>query len=529
MKKNIHYHIVFIFITILIGCTNSDIYRTSQIANQVITPELMKKHIYFLASDSMKGRNTPSPELDSAARYIAGVFQSCGLQPVNGSYFEKVGLSIVSLGEDNYLRIAKDSNEQSYKIKTEFTPFDMTGNNEVKAQIVFAGYGITAPDYKYDDYKDIDVHGKIVIVLKHEPGENDSSSIFNGVKETEYSNVSEKVKNAIDHGAIGVLVATDPLNHESLTPRGFPWPTLSKFLPKDALPISLAADEKKKVPVVHVGEEVINQLFGSVDSLKKLQETIDSKMAPHSFEINGISISVKTSTSIKDMSSQNVVGYLEGSDPKLKNELLIIGGHYDHVGYMKQHKDSVDYIYNGADDNSSGTSSVMAIAEAFGKMPMRSKRSVLFMAFAGEEKGLFGSRCYVNQPLFPLGQTVAMLNLDMEGRNSVDSLYMVSEALSPDLAQINREENKEIGFTLIDEEKLQGGSDHMSFQKKKIPFLFYFAGMHPDVHQVTDEPEKINTIKAAKAARLAFRTAWRIANEDKKYHLIENPKQLQLF
>jgi len=128
----------------------------------------------------------------------------------------------------------------------------------------------------------------------------------------------------------------------------------------------------------------------------------------------------------------------------------------------------------------------------------------------------------VNKPLFPLDQTVAMLNIDMIGRNGVDSLYMVSEAACPDLAQINEEENKEIGFTLIDEEKLQGGSDHMSFQKKKIPFLFYFSGMHSDVHHVTDGPEKINTIKAAKAARLVFRTAWRIANEEKKYQLVDS-------
>ena len=529
MKKISRYHIVFIFIIILIGCTHSSIYKTTQIGNEIITPDLMKQHIFMLASDSMKGRNTPSPELDSAANYIAGVFKSSGLLPVNGSYFQKVGLGIVSLGDDNYLKIVKDGNEQSYKIKTEFTPFDMTGNKQVNAPIVFAGYGITAPDYKYDDYKDIDVKGKIVFVLKHEPGENDSSSSFEGAKETDYSNVSEKVRIAIEHGAIGILIATDPLNHTSLVPRGFPWPSLSKTLPKDALPISLTADEDRKIPVVQVGEEVIAQLFGSVEGLKKFQSEIDSTMQPHSFEIVNTTISLKTSTIIDDKSSQNVVGYIEGSDPKLKNELLVIGGHYDHVGYLKQHSDTTDYIFNGADDNASGTSTVMAVAQAFGAITQKPKRSILFIAFTGEEKGLMGSRSYVDKPLFPLDNTIAMLNIDMVGRNGADSLYMVSEAVSPDLAQINREENMEIGFTLVDEEKLQGGSDHMSFRKKNIPFLFYHSGLHSDLHKVSDEPEMINAEKAAKAARLVFRTAWRIANEDKKYHLIENPKHNQLF
>jgi hypothetical protein len=256
--------LLFIISEALIGCAGS----SGSIADSVITTDFMKQNIYFLASDSMKGRNTPSPELDSAARYIAAFYKSNGIQPLNGSYTEKVGLSVVSLGDDNFLTIKKDNAERSYTIKSEFTPFDMTGNKEATGTLVFAGYGITAPEFNYDDYRNIDVHGKIVLVLRHEPGENDSASIFKGINETNYANVNTKVRNAIDHGAVGVLVVTDPLNHTLLTPRGFPWPSLSKFLPKDALPITLAADENKKVPVVQVGEEAIVQLFGNIDSLK---------------------------------------------------------------------------------------------------------------------------------------------------------------------------------------------------------------------------------------------------------------------
>lgn len=507
---------------ILGGCSFLGLEKPASIADKTITPELVKQMVFTLASDSMKGRNTPSPELDSAAHYIAGIFQSAGLRPVNGSYFEKVRLAIISLGDENYLKITRDSSERSYTIKSEFTPFEMTGNKEVIAPVVFAGYGITAPEYGYDDYGGIDVKGKVVIVLRHEPGEEDTSSVFDGKNATRYSNVGDKVKIAVDHGAVGVLVATDPLNHRLISPRGFPWPSLSRTLPKDALPITLMAEEKDKVPVLHVGPEVIARLLGSVDDLKSIQARIDSTMKPSSFEIPGAVVSMKTTTVIRDMSSQNVVGYLEGKDPILKNEFLIIGAHYDHVGYQKEHEPGKDYVFNGADDNASGTSAVLAIAQAFARQHEKPRRSVLFITFAGEEKGLYGSRSYTDQPLFPLDRTVAMLNLDMVGRNSVDSVFIIGESKSPDIAQINREENKEIGFVLVTEDKVLGGSDHQSFYKKKVPFLFYFSGFHPDYHQLSDNPEFINTAKLAKVARLAFRTAWRIANDDRRYRVITN-------
>ena len=522
-KKFSHKLLAVLLAFSLVGCARWGLEKPASVADRTITPELVRQHIFYLASDSLMGRNTPGPGLDSAAHYIARVFHASGIQPIDGSYFEKVALGVVGLGDDNRLTITKESVEHSYTIKTEFTPFDMTANKEVKAPIVFAGYGITAPEYKYDDYAGIDVNGKVVFVLRHEPGEEDSMSVFDGKKATRYSNVADKVKIAIEHGAVGVLVATDPLNHTSLSPRGFPWPSLSRTIPRDALPITLLADEKEKVPVLHVGPEAIAQLFGSVETVKNLQAEIDRATKPKSFEIAGAVASMKTTTTIRELPTQNVVGYLEGSDPRLKNELLVIGAHYDHVGYQKEHEPGKDYVYNGADDNASGTTAVIAIAQAFGKLMQKPKRSILFMAFAGEEKGLFGSRSYVEKPLFPLERTVAMLNLDMVGRNSVDTLLMVGSSRSPDLARINSDENTEIGFVLVADDKVIGGSDHMSFYRKEIPFLFYFAGVHPDYHQVSDNPDLIDTVKLLKAARLAFRTAWRIANDDQRYRVIKNP------
>lgn len=521
--KIVRFYLFFIIlvITTIQGCTSLGLIHDTLVGEKAITPDIIRKDIFYLASDSLRGRNTPSPELDIAANYIASEFKSFGLQPVNGSYFQNINLAIVNLGEDNHLIISKDGKETSFKIKDEFTPFEITADNEVNAPIIFAGYGITAPEYNYDDYANIDVKGKIVFVLRHEPGEEDSSSVFMGKKMTDFAQLSTKAKIAIEHGAVGMLLATDPLNHNSLTPRGFPWPSLSKNIPEDALPMSLSMEEEKKIPVVQVGEEVINLLFGSVDSLKNIQSEIDNHLKPKSFDFTGITTSLKTTTKVKYFLAKNVVGFLEGGDSTLRNEVVIIGAHYDHVGYKKIHDDTTDYIYNGADDNASGTTGVLAIAAGFAAMSQKPRRSVLLITFAGEEKGMFGSQAYVEQPLFPLNNTVAMLNLDMIGRNSEDTVYIIGAPRSPDIAKITEEENRSIGFTLLlTQEKYFGGSDHVSFYKKKIPVLFYHSGEHADYHKVTDHAELINAYKVTKVARLAFRTAWRIANEEKHYRII---------
>ncbi len=206
--------------------------------------------------------------------------------------------------------------------------------------------------------------------------------------------------------------------------------------------------------------------------------------------------------------------------------MVVIGAHYDHVGYIKDHKPGVDYIYNGADDNASGTCALMAIARAFGGLSQKPKRSVLFIAFAGEEKGLFGSRAYTENPLFPLEKTVAMLNFDMVGRNAPDSVSVGGHTRSPDLIRINEEENRYIGMKLdYSIDQYYNRSDQYNFARKKIPFLFYFTGEHPDYHRVSDEAYKVNTHKIAMIADLGFRVAWRIANTDQTFRFVEPAKK----
>lgn len=519
MTNYIRRYFIILILLSYVGCSTFEIFKGENKSIKYITPDVISEHLFFLASDSLKGRNTPSSGLDTAAEYIAKTFARYGLDPVKGGYFQQLKLEIVNLGDSNHLIITKMGKETEFKIKTDFTPFEMTADTEITAPLVFAGYGIKSEEYNYNDYENLDVRGKIVLVMRHEPGEEDSSSIFEGKKSTDYSNVIKKVQIAIEQGAVGVLVVTDPLNHTSLTPRGFPWPSLSKIIPADALPLRLATDEPK-VPVVQVGENVIEQLLGSVDTLRVIQQKIDSTHKPYSFEFKDVIVNLKTTTIITEKSSRNVLGFIEGSDPILKNEVIIIGAHYDHIGYRKGTEAGNDSIFNGADDNASGTSGLLAIAKAFGASGKKTKRSVLFIAFAGEEKGLLGSSFYVRNPIIPLDKTIAMLNMDMIGRNHEDSVYIIGASHSPDILKIVEEENKNVGFTLVTSlEKYMGGSDHAIFYRKGIPILFFFTGEHEDYHKVTDHPELINTKKVARIAQLVYRTAWHMANENKYYKL----------
>lgn len=223
----------------------------------------------------------------------------------------------------------------------------------------------------------------------------------------------------------------------------------------------------------------------------------------------------------KEGSFKNVVGYLEGSDPKLKNELLVIGAHYDHVLPFGNVKPGEDAICNGADDNASGTAGVMEVAQAFTMMKEKPKRSILFIAFGGEEKGLVGSRYYCGNPLFPLENTVAMLNMDMISRNDPNIVHIIATKKSPDLTKINENGNEKVGITLdYTKDAFISMSDHAPFLAKKIPSLFYFTGVNKTLHSPSDEIATIDVNKAEKIARLVYYTASIIANDNKRYNFV---------
>jgi hypothetical protein len=502
--------------------SSSFIYLFGQPQNTIIntiTPQFVSNKLNFLASDSLLGRKTPSKELEIAARYIASEFKSYGLAPVNGTYYQPIELRRTRLGENNSLEITKDTNSHHLKLKKDFVPFEFSASETISGELVFAGYGISAKEYNYDDYAQIDVKDKIVVILDHEPGENNSSSVFNGTELSKYGKVQYKIQNAIEHQASGLIILTDPLNHINLKPIGFPWPSLSKLIPNDALPIYLEDNiNSHKIPVVHGGESLINIIFSDIDSLINLQKRIGQTLTPQSFDLKQFKVKITTSLEKEKVEAKNVVGYLSGSDPKLKDEVIIIGAHYDHLGYIKNSKTDADSVFNGADDNGSGTSALMCVAKAFTTLKKPPRRSILFIAFTAEEIGIFGSNAYVNNPLFPLDNTVAMLNMDMIGRNHRDTLYLYQAKLYPNISKIIKKQNKKYhtGFTLIEKGHTYG-SDHAPFQSKSIPNIFFFSGLHKDYHTVRDNPEYVNYEKIARTAILCFGTAWNIANDNSYY------------
>lgn len=515
MKKR-HY-IMLCCIVLLPGFTYRNYNPDEPLKN--ITAGEMKRLITFLASDELKGRATPSPGLDSAAAYIAGEFKKSGVLPFNGSYLQKIDFGITNLSPNNLFRIYKGDSKTELKLKDDFIPFLISGSSDYKGQIVFAGYGITAPEFSYDDYKGIDVQGKIVVVLKHNPGELADNSPFKANDRHLYFSNDYKVKNAKSHGAVGIIIVNDPLNHLSIKPVGFSWPIMGGKNTADGSRRTIRNYEKEEIAAVDAGETFVNCIFGSVDKLKEIQSSIDSKYQPASFEITNTLIELKIDMAFEPSPFSNVVGYVEGSDPKLKDECVIIGAHYDHKGLAPSYIPGKDRIYNGADDNASGTAAVIAAAKEFASLNKKPKRSVVFVLFGAEEIGGWGSKGYTYNPPIPIEKSVAMLCLDMISRNNRDSLSVGISTKTPDLIEINKLSNKKVGFKIAPyfADFVPGGSDHQSFQALGVPVMYFFADTHKDYHQVTDEVQLIDAEKAARTARLVYYDALSIANDNKYY------------
>ena len=244
-------------------------------------------------------------------------------------------------------------------------------------------------------------------------------------------------------------------------------------------------------------------------------------MRPNSFVVPDMSVDLSVFIDKNEFPTSNVIGWIEGSDSELKNEFVVIGAHYDHVGVRSRPNSLNDSIMNGADDNASGTAAVMAVAKAFASSK-KPARSVIFMLFTAEERGLIGSRYYTKNPLFPLEKTVAMINLDMVGRNGNDSVYVIGQQYNPDLAVLV---NAEIPKTGLKKEEMEmdlyQSSDYYPFYQQGISAIGLTSGLHKDYHQASDNPDKINHTKVQKIAQLVYKVAWQVANTKNYYTIIE--------
>jgi hypothetical protein len=393
--------------------------------------------------------------------------------------------------------------------------------------IVFAGFGITAPELDYDDYAGIDATRKVVLIFNHEPQEGDADSTFNGKGNTRYNNNAYKLMNAQKHGAIALITMPDP-DHQGpvRSVAGSAPSTPSAMRPR--IPPEALAEGGPGIPLFILSARAGSALFEQAGkNASEIRSTIDRRPAPASFGMPGTQVQFRAALAEQRRGdSYNVAGLLEGGDPALKAETVIISAHFDHDGTGPAG------IYHGADDNGSGTVGVVALAHAFAANPLKPKRSLLFIVFAAEERGLLGAYHYVSHPLRPLGTTRVTINFDMIGRNETadprvitevspdtsNQLGLIGTHYSPDYRETVERQNKIVGLNLTykwDLDSYNGvlfRSDQYPFLMHDIPGVWWFTGFHPDYHQITDTVEKINFEKMTKILKLAYLSGFEFAN-----------------
>ncbi len=472
----------------------------------------------LLSSDAYEGRGPNTAGLAKAADYIAAEFKKAGLQTslYKGTPFQEFSVrETFKPGENNQatLKMAGDKT-QPLKMGEDFTSISLSASGKFSGGVVFAGYGITAPALNYDDYAGVDAKGKVVVVLRHEPRQNDRDSVFDGTRNSEHAFVATKIKNAIQHGAAALVFCTDQatVSQREAALRG--------NATADALfNFEVRGTVDKKLPVVHVKRAVIDAALdaASKPSLAKLEAGIDEDMKPRSFEIPGATLSGETSVVVARNALKNVIGVLPGRG-ELADETLIFGAHYDHLGrggggslapWTKE-------IHNGADDNGSGTVALMEIARQITSRRPDNHRRMVFIAFSAEEMGLIGSSRYVRQPLFPLSGTVAMLNLDMVGRLTNDRLFLYGTGTAKEFPELSQRMAQQHGINLQSRSSGNGPSDHASFHKVGIPVLHYFTGLHDQYHRPSDDFELVNMDGIYRIAMMAADTGLEIATAEKR-------------
>jgi hypothetical protein len=484
----------------------------------------LRRDITFLASDECEGRGPGTKGIDKAADYIANEFKKAGLKPggSKGSYFQPFTISagVSKLKGQGKLVLRGPQGQQ-----IELTPdkdFTITGasaSGSLKAPLVFAGHGVTAPRIDYDDYKGVDVADKIVVLLRRVPRWGNAEVPFDGQKKDDHAALVTKFANAESRRAAAVLLVNDsseiPSKGDNLL--GFGAPELRS--------VSLS------IPILHVRRSALDPvLLSSLGSgLRELEQNISRDLTPCSAPLKGWSAHIEAPVERPTFAVKNVIGVLEGSGP-LANETVVIGAHYDHLGYgggfgsLAPPQDRGTKIHHGADDNGSGTTSVMELARRFAAMKDRKGRRLVFMTFSGEERGLLGSRYYCNQqPLFPLKDTVAMVNLDMVGRLSDETSKLLVEGLgtAKEFDKLVTELGEKHKFQLVKKQSGLGPSDHDSFCRKDIPVLFLWTGLHKDYHRPSDTSDKINVRGMRRIADMAEDIMVRIATEEERPQFVK--------
>lgn len=450
-------------------------FSTFLIAQNPVTIEELSDHVHFLASDSLEGRLPGTKGGNIAANYIADQFKSYGLQPLAESGFQEFKVvSKVELAGKNNLKIS----DKEYTVEQDYIPVGFTDNKSLEANVVFAGYGfvIDNDSLKWNDFSGIDAEGKWAIILRGDPENSPHGGAY-----YEHSTLRKKALNATDNGAVGVLFVSGPEYDE-----------------EDEL-MRLTFDQSKSnagIPVLNIKRTVADFILDSKGTtIADLEKKLNNERKAVSFEIP-ITVAASVEVNLVKVPTKNVLAVLPGSDETLKDQYIVVGAHYDHLGYGgwgsgSRTPDTVA-VHNGADDNASGVSSVLEIAEYFSSL--KPKRSILFMSFGAEEMGLLGSKYFVNNPLIDLKKIDIMYNLDMVGRlDPVDKgLTLGGTGTAEGLEDFIKKESEKFDLKVKPSSEGTGPSDHATFYLENIPVLFFFTGTHDDYHTYRDDSDKIN-------------------------------------
>ncbi len=456
-----------------------------------ITAEEIRAHVRFLASDELEGREAGTEGAEQAARYIASAFRAYELRPLgDGGTFEQRFSFVARVvpGPMNRLRLRTEAGEREFAFRRDFVPLALSSRGAVEGEVLFAGYGIFAPELGYDDYGSTQVSGKIVLVLDGSPDGQDPHGRFQ-----DHRAPQRKIATAREKGARGILfiAAEEKAEDDRLA----------------ALRYDPMFGEAG-IPVLLLGRAAASEVLRAAGKdLAELERSLASTVRPRSFVLSGVRLAVHADVEREMRQTANVVGLLEGSDPMLKDEIIVIGAHYDHLGRggvssLAPHR--TGEVHNGADDNASGIAGLLELAQALAATRASLRRSVLFIAFSAEEMGLLGSNHYVKHPLLPLERTIAMFNFDMIGRLRESGVLVYGVGTSPFWQVALERANASVRLNLRVRDDGVGPSDHTSFYLKDIPVLHFFTGVHEDYHKPSDDAEKINAEGAQRIVSLAY-------------------------
>lgn len=493
----------------LMPCALADELNTS------VTTRL-KADLAYLASDDLKGRDVGSEGIAEAGQFIEKRFQELGIETElfeTGPYqeFSLPGPAEIGDADSNRLVFEGTQADVTPALGQNFTSLALGGNGEFSGGLVFAGYGITAPDLGYDDYKDVDVEGKVVIVIRKEPQQQQADSIFEGTRSSQYAFFSSKELNAAMHKAAALIIVNDAV-------------TASRDDSVMAVTAAGSPLSDQTIPTFHCQRSLIDPILTAVTGMSLLdyEQAIDKDLEPQSVEIKGVKVTGEAKIKDSRIPVRNVIGYLPGTG-RLKEEFVVVGAHYDHVGMGGRGSlaPGTIAIHNGADDNGSGTVTMLEVARRMSENKAEDRRGIIFMAFTAEERGLLGSKHYVRNPRWPLEDTVAMVNMDMVGRLNENVLTVYGTGTAKEFDGLVDDLNEEFNFALDKRVAGFGPSDHASFYEAKIPVFHFFTGLHNDYHRPSDDVDKVNYDGMTRIAGMIAGAVEHIATAEKRPSYIQ--------